>query len=164
MTKEQAMELHWKIQGETFQNLDTLYKFLLGELPRGYWPEIIPTMHMGAITGHKVVVKWWNNPGTFAHKVQITPKGETYAVFQPLQKFFRVDRWAANGTGISHEYLDTYRDFIRDSSLRQVSPQESEGREHITIQGFLAKSCNALGWEEAIKDDMTGEPKHYMAV
>lgn len=162
MQKEDAEKLHWKIVASKVQTLQELYALLINELPRGYWGEIIPTMHMGAITGHKVVVKWWNNPGTFAHKIQITPKGDTYNVLQPSRKFFRVDRWAKNNTGISHEYMDNDRDFLRlHSNIKPSNAVECEGLEHITITGFVAQTCNDMGWDNAVQNNLVTEPKYY---
>ena len=64
--------------------------------------------------------------------------------------FFRIDEWNAAGNGSRVHFETTQDEAMKHvSSMRQITPQETDGVEHTSIQSFTAETCDMEGWNNS---------------
>lgn len=77
-----------------------------------------------------------------------------------MATYYRIDEWNASGTGSKIYFEPTLEDAMKYvSGMREITPQETEGIEHTSIQLFTAETCDMEGWNNSNADQTT--PIHF---
>ena len=66
-----------------------------------------------------------------------------------MPTFFRIDEWHKSGSGSKVHFEKTAAEALSWTlGMNEATPEQTNGREHTTIQAFVAETCDMDGWDK----------------
>lgn len=77
-----------------------------------------------------------------------------------MATYYRIDEWNKQGNGSTIHFEETKSGAMSwVSGMQEISPAQTEGIEHTSIQSFEADSCDMDGWNNSNADQTS--PTHF---